>query len=253
MRPGGNQAYHTASVWAVEGTLVALYARQAHGFGQHVDVSMHAATNVTTEAATYEWLVAGATVERQTFRHAAVRATPQRLLTASDGGQVIVALPRYAGEFRALADWVVELDLVDEIAEFFFLEMGVERGGILLSEIDTDPLAAAIYQAGSDALRDVAEHLPARRFFIESQTRGLPAGHLCAPEEVIEDEHFIARGFPVDIHHEDLGRTFTYPGAPFRATGSPWQVRHASPHIGEHNEMVTQALGLSPFPGPPGS
>ena len=74
--------------------------------------------------------------------------------------------------------------------------MGVDRGGILLTEVASDPLAAAIYQAGSDALRYVAEHLPARRFFIESQARGLPAGHLFAPEEVIEDEHFIAPRVP---------------------------------------------------------
>ena len=79
VRPGGNQGYHTACLWAVEAAMVALYARQTLGFGQHVDVSMYAASNVTTEAATYEWLVAQATVQRQTFRHAAVRETPPRL------------------------------------------------------------------------------------------------------------------------------------------------------------------------------
>ena len=74
VRPGGNQGYHTACLWAVEAALVALYARETQGFGQLVDVSMHAACNVTTEAATYEWLVSHATVQRYTFRHAAVAA-----------------------------------------------------------------------------------------------------------------------------------------------------------------------------------
>ncbi len=40
VRPGGNQGYHTACLWAVEAALVAFYARQTLGFGQHVDVSM---------------------------------------------------------------------------------------------------------------------------------------------------------------------------------------------------------------------
>ena len=84
--------------------MVALYVQQTQGLGQLVDVSMHAACNVTTEAATYEWLVAQATVQRYTFRHAAVRLTPPRLMTAADGRTVIGALPRRASEFRALAN-----------------------------------------------------------------------------------------------------------------------------------------------------
>ncbi len=243
VRPGGNQGYHTACLWAVEATMAALYASQTLGLGQHIDTSMHAATNVTTEAATYEWLVAQATVQRQTFRHAAVRPTPERLLTASDGGQVIVALPRYAAEFRALVDWISELGLAGQIDDFFLLELGVERGGVVVADVETDALVAAIYQAGSDALRYLVEHMPARTFFMDAQRRDLPAGILLAPEDVMEDEHFIARGFPVQVHHEDLERSFTYPGAPFHAPASPWQVRSRAPHRGEHNEAVFSRLG----------
>jgi crotonobetainyl-CoA:carnitine CoA-transferase CaiB-like acyl-CoA transferase len=242
VRPGGNQGYHTACLWAVEATMVAFYARQTLGFGQHVDVSMHAASNVTTEAATYEWLVAGATVQRQTFRHAAVRQTPPRLMTADDGHSVIAALPRHASEFKAVSEWVVELGLRDEFDDFFFLEMGVERGGVRIPDIASDPEAAAIYQAGSDALQFVARHLPGRSFFIEAQRRGLPAAVLFAPEDVVQDEHFIARGFPTEIHHEDLGRSFVYPGAPFHAAASPWRVRGRAPRLDEHSESVLGAL-----------
>ena len=242
VRPGGNQGYHTACLWAVMSTMVALYARQTLGLGQLVDVSMHAASNVTTEAATYEWLVAGETVQRQSFRHAAVRPTPQRLMRSADGGTVIGASPRYAEEFRTLIDWVVELGIDDRIDEFFFLAMGVERGGVVLTEIGTDPEATAIYQAGADALRAVAEHLTAKEWFLEAQRRGIAAGVMLAPEDVIENEHFVARGFPVAVHHEDLGRTFTYPGPAFRAPSSPWRVRGRAPHVGEHTEMIMGAL-----------
>jgi crotonobetainyl-CoA:carnitine CoA-transferase CaiB-like acyl-CoA transferase len=242
VRPGGNQGYHTACLWAVEATLAAIYASQTLGLGQHVDTSMHAATNVTTEAATYEWLVAQATVQRQTFRHAAVRPTPERLLTASDGGRVIVALPRYAAEFRALVDWISELGLAGQIDDLFLLELGVERGGVVVADVESDALVAAIYQAGSDALRYLVEHMPARQFFIDAQRRNLPAGILLAPEDVMEDEHFIARGFPVQVHHEDHERSFAYPGAPFHAPASPWQVRSRAPHIGEHNGSVFSNL-----------
>jgi crotonobetainyl-CoA:carnitine CoA-transferase CaiB-like acyl-CoA transferase len=238
VRPGGNQGYHTASIWAVDGAMVALYASQTLGIGQHVDVSMHAASNVTTEAATYEWLVAQATVERQTFRHAAVRPTPPRLITAGDGGYVIVAPPRHEAEFRALVTWTVELDMTEHMDEFFFVEMGVERGGIVVSDVESDPIVAAIYQAGNDCLRLLASQLPAKDFFVGAQRRGLPVGMLFAPEDVMEDDHYKQRGFPVEIFHEDLGRSFLYPGAPYQAGASPWRTRRRAPHVGEHTQAV---------------
>ncbi len=246
VRPGGNQGFHTASLWAVQATMVAFYARLTRGCGQHVDVSMDAACNVTTEAATYEWLVAQATVQRQTFRHAAVRETPPRLMRSADGGSVIGALPRRASEFRAVREWIVELGLSDQFEDFFFLEMGVERGGVLIPAIASDPEAAAIYQAGADALRFVAEHLPGKAFFLEAQRRGIPASVLYSPEEVMGDEHLIARGFPVEVHHDDLGRSFVYPGAAFQAPASPWKVRGRAPHLDEHAGRILGALEQVP-------
>ena len=52
------------------GALTAILARDQLGWGQHVDVSMHAAVNVTTESGSYVWLVQRGTVQRQTGRHA---------------------------------------------------------------------------------------------------------------------------------------------------------------------------------------
>ena len=117
----------------------------------------------------------------------------------------------------------------------------MERGGVQIPEVAADPEAAAIYQAGSDALRFVAEHLPAAAFFVEAQQRGIPAAMLAAPEEVLSDPHFVARGFPVEIFHDDLGRSFVYPGPVFRAPASPWRVRGRAPHLDEHGETVRRA------------
>jgi crotonobetainyl-CoA:carnitine CoA-transferase CaiB-like acyl-CoA transferase len=238
VRPGGPQSYHTACLWAVMGALTALFVRAERGRGQLVDVSMNAACNVTTEAATYEWLVAQATVQRQTFRHAAVRRTPPRLIQAGDGRYVINALPRSAHEFRAVQEWIVELGLAERVEDFVFLELAIERGGVSMTEVDADPEVAAMYQAGADALRAIAEHLPAKQFFLDAQRRGLAVGAVLAAEDVIEDEHYRSRGFPVSILHEDLGRSFFYPGAPFHASESPWRVRGRAPHVGEHQAAV---------------
>ncbi len=128
---------------------------------------------------------------------------------------VIGALPRRAGEFRgadASGSW--SSDLSDQFEDFFFLEMGVERGGVLIPEIASDPEAAAIYQAGSDALRFVAEHLPGKGVLLRGPAAGHPGGHVVRPRGRHERSTTSSpAGFPVEIHHEDLDRSFVYPGA----------------------------------------
>ena len=48
---------------------------------------MHAAANVTTEAASYSWLVAKQTVQRQTGRHAAAVPTQGTQMLCATGAR----------------------------------------------------------------------------------------------------------------------------------------------------------------------
>lgn len=245
IRGGGNQGFHTACLVAVATILTAVLYRDVSGRGQHIDVNMHATANVTTEAATYEWLVARRTVQRQTGRHAAVQPTRASHAMSADGRYAHTGFPpRTATEFLALLDWLDELGLRDEFAETFFLEMGVARGEIHFSEIGQDVEATEIFGAGRDAVQLIASKLPAYEFFIGAQERGLACGIIYSPEEVLADPHFVARRFPVDVRHDDLDRSFTYPGAPFLAPRSPWRIARRAPHVGEHDDQVLGALGL---------
>ena len=74
-------------------TLTAWLQREVSGLGQLVDVNMHAAVNVTTEAATYEYLVAGNTVQRMTSRHAGVNPTTTSIAPAGDGRLIHTGVP----------------------------------------------------------------------------------------------------------------------------------------------------------------
>jgi crotonobetainyl-CoA:carnitine CoA-transferase CaiB-like acyl-CoA transferase len=243
VRGGGNQGYQTACLWAVLGALTAVVVRDRTGVGQHVDVSMHAAANVTTEAASYEWLVARRTVQRQTGRHAGVQPTMSSRAVAADGRDVHTGVPpRRAEELRALLDWLTELGLRDEFEEAFFLELGIQRGEIHFSEIGRDAEATAIFGACRGAVSLIASKLSAHDFFVGAQRRGLACGIVAAPEEVIENEHFVARRFPVPVFHDDLGREVVYPGAPFLAPASPWRLTRRAPHVGEHDDDVLGPL-----------
>jgi crotonobetainyl-CoA:carnitine CoA-transferase CaiB-like acyl-CoA transferase len=244
VRGGGNQAIHTGGLHAVTATLAAVLYQQSTGQGQRIDVSIHAALNVTTEEATFRWLVASQVVQRQTGRHASPQPTMSTMAPDLRGRPVNTgAPPRSAAEFRAVLDWLDELGLREGFAEAFFLELGVERGGLDVSELAEDAEVQAIYGAGREALVLIASRLEGYDYFVHGQRSGLATSVIYAPEEVIEDPHFVACGFPTEVEHETLGRSFVYPGAPIRFGASPWRIRHRAPRLGEHNDSILGESG----------
>jgi crotonobetainyl-CoA:carnitine CoA-transferase CaiB-like acyl-CoA transferase len=236
IRGGGGQAQHIASVFAALGALTAVLYRDVSGVGQHVDVSMHAAANVTTESGTFFYLVAGQTVQRQTGRHASTAITMETQVQAADGRYVTTGFPPHEGkDFQAILDWLRLLGVEEEFDEVVLLQMGVDRGGVDPRQFGSDPEALAIFGAGRAALCFIASRLAAYDFFIGSQERDFQCGIVYAPEEALEDVHFKARGFPVAVHHPELERDVLYPGAPFQGSSGRWRISRRAPLVGEHD------------------
>jgi len=65
----------------------------------------------------------------------------------------------------------------------------------------------------------------------------MACGVVYSPEEVLADEHFVARGFPTTLRHDD-GREVTYTGSPLRFVGTPCGPRRQAPGLGEHDDEV---------------
>lgn len=245
VRGWGNQGYHTGCHQVFLSVLTALLHRGMSDVGQFIDVSMTAALNVTTEAASYSWLVNKGTVHRQTGRHAATRPSGETQMQCADGRHVNTGVPpRFPHEFSKLLSWLRTLGLEEQLPEAVFLEMGAEwQGPFDLSLLGTDDTITAIFSAGRDALKLIARSVGAYEFFIGCQNAGLAVGVINSPEEAFEDPHFKARGFQVPVHHEDFDRTVTYPGAPYKLPASPWNIERRAPHLGEHTEAVLAELG----------
>lgn len=237
---GPRQGYQTASNFAFMSTLTAILYRDLHGEGQFIDVSMHAASNVTTEAGSYRWLVRQETVQRQTGRHASTTPSTDSQKLSADGRHVTTGVPARTPEaFARLNEFVKEKGIDRELPEAVFLEMGANwEGPFDTSMIGKDDAVTAIFGAGREALKLFASKVPAQQFFFECQSAGYPVGVVNSPEEAFEDEHFKARGLHVDVYHEDIDRTITYPGAPYRLPASPWKISRRAPKLGEHNEEV---------------
>lgn len=246
VRGGGNQGYHTACHFAVMSALVALLNRDHGGLGQHIDVNMHAAANVTTEAGSYTWLVARETVQRQTGRHAGVHATMPTQMRSADGRYVLSGIaPRNPAQFRRVYDWLRDTNLLDEFPLAPLLEAGMAGEPFALSRIAEDDGVRALFEAGRDAVNLLAQRLPAEEFFIGGQERGFQFGLINAPEEALESPHFAARGFVVEVDHPELGRSYRYPGAPYKFEKTPWRVGRRAPLLGEDNAAVYGEIGVS--------
>ena len=68
-----------------------------------------------------------------------------------------------------------------------------------------------------------------------------PAGLPCFPAftvgQMVESEHVKARGYML-THYDSAGRQVKLPGHAMRMHGTPWELRHPAPKLGEHNEEV---------------
>ena len=236
VRGGGNQGLHMGSQYAVIALMAALMRREHTGRGQLIDVSMLAAANATCEFATYFWLNQQIDVQRQTGRHALPQLTEPTQVQCADGRWLNTGVPPRRGpEFAALSKWVAELGLFEECPYTELLALGESYELIDILHLDADPLGAEVFGAGRDTVNFLAERLGAHELFVGLQSIGLACGIVYSPEEMLADEHFVARGFPVEIDHG--GTAVTYPGAPFKFSATPWRATRA-PRLGEHQDLL---------------
>ena len=83
-------------------------------------------------------------------------------------------------------------------------------------------------------------------FFHEGQRRGLECGPINTIPDAFDDPQLKSRGYWIDVEHGEMGRSFKYPGAPYRLTETPWSVRRRAPLIGEDNAAILgDELGLT--------
>jgi crotonobetainyl-CoA:carnitine CoA-transferase CaiB-like acyl-CoA transferase len=237
VRPGSSHSVHIAGLWAVNGALVSLLARKRLGRGQLVDLSLHAAANVTTESATTRWLIAGEIVQRQTCRHASVVPTASTLVTARDGRHVTTGVPPRDGiGCQRIRNWLAQEGLLDELPDAVFLSLGAEMGAIAAPEQSDDVLTQAIMVAMRDALRLLATKLTAMDYFLGAQRRGIASAAILAPEEALDSEQLVSRHYRQSVDHGN-GVSYSYPRPPGTSEQAPWRIARRAPNLGEHQDQ----------------
>jgi len=78
------------------------------------------------------------------------------------------------------------------------------------------------------------------------QAAGVPAGAMLHSRDITQNEHLLARGFPVPVDQPAVG-TILFEGPAFFGTAMAPPVEAPAPWLGEHTEVIcTELLGLDP-------
>jgi crotonobetainyl-CoA:carnitine CoA-transferase CaiB-like acyl-CoA transferase len=212
-----------AGLFATQGTLLALYARQHTGRGQHVDVALldSLAALLTYQAGIY--FVTGAPPKR--FGNAHPTVAPYETFQVADG-EVVLAVGN------------------DDLWQRFCPVAGLEPHA-------ADPRFATNRERvrNYDALRPIVAGAMLKRTRAEWLTllddAGIPAGSVRNLHEVLTDEQLLARDMVHTLQHAVAGPVKLL-GVPVKMSETPGTVRQPPPALGEHTEKVLTAdLGVA--------
>jgi benzylsuccinate CoA-transferase BbsE subunit len=231
----GDQGYNTACHYAVQGILAALLYRDRTGVGQHIEASMHEACSSTTEVGLPWWLTHRVNVFRQTGRHAAAQRTEPWLHMANNNQYALIF-----GVGRDNASWT-------KIKQWW----QAEGFGAQLDEERFDSPAARQPGRGSPEAAEVMNVLSsfiaahsAEEVYRGGQERRQSWGVVRAPDESLGDPHWADRGFWAAATGEGRSDPVLMPGAPYKFSATPWELRRPAPRLGEHtDEVLKEWLG----------
>lgn len=217
VRPGGHQGWQQASLHAAYSTLIALYFRDMTGEGQQVDVSAQTAiaSNLQNTTAIYD------------LNGVVRKRVGSRLIPCKDG-HIRIAPGRGWDELVA---WMDREGMAGDLKEERWQDSAVRRN----EEEHFNALLAAFLSKFTK-----------REIFDEAIRLRIPITPSNTSADLVADRHLQDRGYFVEVAHPERGQTFSYPGAPYRHSETPWGIRRRAPFLGEDNQAVLcEELGLS--------
>jgi len=246
----GSQAYHSASVQAAVGTVMALYIRELTGMGQQVDVSLQESVLMAMETAMQHYDL------REELRRRMAQEAPivpgLGLYPCQDGHILSYIVAGAGAGWDIILDWMDSEgkagDLKDEKWQETFQLVGDFRALIALAN---DPEALMAKLADFAHVNEVfgefiMSHTKTEIYegAVERRAMLVPAS---SPKDLVESPQLAALGYFVNVEHPELGASLKYPGAPsYHISDAPWRISRRAPLIGEHNsEIYENELGFS--------
>lgn len=224
LSPYGEQTYLVASIFGAMGTLMALRHRHFSGRGQSVDISIHECLAGVIEHVNVRYFYEGVVARRRGSLHwdNAFRVFPCR------DGHILLSLFR---EWDTVVEWLDSEGMAADLKE----------------EKWSDPEARhqQVEHVITVLERWAGKHTVGE-LMAQGQLMHLPWGAVSTLRDLRENPQLLERGFFVEVAHPEHGVSFSYPGAPYRLSCTPWRIWRRAPLVGEHNlEILGGELGLT--------
>lgn len=226
LKLGGNLAQMQAGAVTAFGIVMAVLRAEAGGGGDYLDVSI------------YETQAGSRDRRSVALTSYAYMGYPSKRI-ASSGLSLV-------GGVRPCADGYVNVLVVGPDKMNRFVEM-IDRADLVdderLSQPATQVDPAFVEELQASYLTWLLQRNK-REVVAESQSRGLLAGAINTPADLISDPHYRERGVWESIDHAETG-PLEYPGRPFIMGATPRAQAGPAPRLGEHNvEVLTGLCGV---------
>lgn len=223
----GNHAWHMGCAFALHGVTVALFDRLTSGEGQYIDVSIHDACSIGTEAAVPQWMYYGQTMYRQTGMHANPKRQPPLQLPTADGKYMIAVMQNFGPRvWERLIQWMDEKGVTGELHDAKYQDEAFRMSEYRTGSIIRDAIARLIAASNGEEC------------FHRAQSYGISWGLVHAAEENYDLPHYRSRNYWRSIEHPEIGRAIPYPRGPFACDAIGIEPRRRAPLLGEHTRQV---------------
>ncbi len=226
VRTGISLGDSLASLYAVIGTLMAVYARDVRGLGegQVVDVALYEAVFSFMESIVPEYDVADIVRERTGASLPGI--APSNSYCAGDGNYVAIGANSDA-IFKRLMKVIGRPDLAED------------------PRYETNADRAQHADELDDLIEDWTKQHTAEEIQQTLDETSVPAGPIYSVTDILEDEQYQAREMIVEGEVEGIG-TVKMPGLVPKLSATPGEIKWYGGSPGEHNENVYgELLGLS--------
>ncbi len=231
----GHQAWHMGCAFVLHGITVALFDRLSSGEGQYIDVSIHDACAIGTEAAVPQWMYYGSTMYRQPGMHATPKRQPPLQLPTADGKYMIAVMQNFGPRvWEYLIKWMDEKGVTGELHDPKYQDEAFRMSEYRTGTVVRDAVARLIAASNGEEC------------FHRAQSYGISWGLVHAAEENFDIPHYQQRDYWRSIEHPEIGRSIPYPRGPFACDALGIEPRGRAPRLGEHTQhLLAHDLGIS--------
>jgi benzylsuccinate CoA-transferase BbsE subunit len=233
-------SYMWSGSYAAFGTLLAFFHRQMTGQGQHVDVSMQAATAWATDSAPFYWEAEGTIPKR------AGNAITGRSI---HGAVMKAAYPCKDGYICWLIYGARSGAITNKEMVKWMDEKGMATEWLKKQEWEKFDPAHVTQKEFDEIMGPVSKFLSTltkAEFQRESVKRRIMGYPVSTAKDIVENPQLRAREIWQVLEHPELNDSITYPGRWVAMSESACDARRRAPLIGEHNhEIFVKELGIS--------